>query len=288
MNSRPARRFDPVRLLLAAVALTSVAALALIALFIFLEGAPLVLRVGPRAFLLGDIWSPAQGKFGIRPMIAGSFWVTALSLLFAVPFAFACAIHLAEFAAPRARAFLKPAIELLAGVPSVVYGFLGVTTIVPAVRNTFGGSGFSVLGCAIVLAVMTLPTIASVAYDALRAVPDTVRHASLALGATRWQTARRAVLPAAAPGLVAAVILGMGRAVGETMAVIMVAGNALIVPGSPLDPVRTLTSHVALEMGYATGAHREALFATGCVLFLIVMMLNAAAGAAVSRAVGRR
>lgn len=169
---------------------------------------------------------------------------------------------------------LKPLIELLAGIPSVVYGFMGVVVLVPLIRRLLGGPGFSVLAAGLILGVMVLPTIIAIALDALHAVPLSYKEGSLALGATRWQTMYRAILPAARSGIIAGMILGMGRAVGETMAVIMVAGNAIEVPGSLLAPVRTLTSNIALEMGYASGDHQAALFATGMVLFIITMILN--------------
>ena len=172
---------------------------------------------------------------------------------------------------------LKPTLELLAGIPSVVYGFLGVIWLVPLIRNYLGGPGLSLLAASIILGIMILPTVISISIDALTAVPDLYRDGSLALGATRWQTVSRVVLPAARSGIITAIILGMGRAIGETMAVIMVAGNALQIPTSILDPVRTLTSNIALELGYAAGRHREALFATGIVLFIIIMILNLSA-----------
>ena len=172
---------------------------------------------------------------------------------------------------------LKPTLELLAGIPSVVYGFLGVIWLVPLIRNYLGGPGLSLLAAAVILGIMILPTVISISIDALTAVPDLYRDGSMALGATQWQTVRRVVLPAASSGIITAIILGMGRAMGETMAVIMVAGNALQIPTSILDPVRTLTSNIALELGYAAGRHREALFATGIVLFIIIMILNLSA-----------
>jgi phosphate ABC transporter permease protein PstC len=185
-----------------------------------------------------------------------------------------CAIVLAEFSPTRLKLVLKPTLELLAGIPSVVYGFLGVVWLVPLIRDYLGGPGLSLLAAVIILGIMILPTIISISIDALSAVPALYREGSIALGATQWQTVRRVVLPAAASGIMTAIILGMGRAVGETMAVIMVAGNALKMPDSILDPVRTLTSNIALELGYAAGRHREALFATGIVLFVIIMILN--------------
>jgi phosphate ABC transporter permease protein PstC len=198
-------------------------------------------------------------------------------MVLGVPLGLACAIVLAEFSSPRLRSFLKPTLELLAGIPSVVYGFLGVIWLVPLIRNYLGGPGLSLLAAAVILGIMILPTVISISIDALTAVPDIYRDGSIALGATNWQTVHRVVLPAAGSGIITAIILGMGRAIGETMAVIMVAGNSLKIPTSVLDPVRTLTANIALELGYASGRHREALFATGIVLFVIIMILNLSA-----------
>ncbi|MFS8065089.1 MAG: phosphate ABC transporter permease PstA, partial [Byssovorax sp.] len=223
---------------------------------------------------------PTAGVYGIALMIVGSAAVTLGALLLGVPLGIACAIVLAEMAGPRLRALLKPAIEVLAGIPSVVYGFMGIVLLLPWIRGHLGGAGASALAGSIILGIMILPTIIGISVDALSAVPRSYREGSLALGATPWQTIHRVVLPAARSGLVAAVILGMGRAVGETMAVIMVAGNSVQMPRSPLDSVRTLTANIALEMGYAAGEHRAALFATGIVLFLIIMVLNTAANLA--------
>ncbi|MBI3991304.1 MAG: phosphate ABC transporter permease subunit PstC [Candidatus Omnitrophica bacterium] len=256
------------------LAFSAIFILGLITIFIFQEGLPLFFKTGFKEFFLGLKWSPLEGKFGILPMILGSLWVTFGALVFGVPLGLACAIFLSEFASKRLSNLLKPAIELLAGIPSVVYGFIGVMVLVPFIRVHFGGSGFSVLAGAIVLAVMILPTIISISIDALRAVPDSYREGSLALGANRWQTVHMVVLPAARSGIITSVILGMGRAVGETMAVIMVAGNATNIPHSVLDSTRTLTTNIALELGYAMGNHRHALFATGIVLFLFIMLLN--------------
>ena len=256
------------------VALSAIAVLGLIILFIFKEGSPIMARIGVIRFIAGAKWAPSRGVFGILPMIWGSIWVTLGALIIGVPLGLACAIFLAEMAPARASAILKPAVELLAGIPSVVYGFIGLVVLVPFIRRWFGGPGFSVLAAAIVLGIMILPTIISISFDAFKAVPVAYRDGMLALGATRWQAIRMVILPAARPGIVAAVILGMGRAVGETMAVIMVAGNATKIPSSILAPVRTLTSNIALEMGYAAGEHREALFATGIVLFVVIALLN--------------
>lgn len=265
-------------------ALSALLALSLLTFFILREGLPLLLKISPQTFLLGSVWRPGQGQFGVLPMLVGTALVTGLALLIGVPIALACAIVLSELAPPRLRTVLKPLIELLASIPSVVYGFLGLVTVVPLLRRWLGGPGTSVLAASLVLSVMILPTIAAVATDALLAVPASYREGALALGATGWQATYRVVLPAARRGLIAAIILGTGRAIGETMAVIMVAGNAVQVPHSLLDPARTLTAHIALEMSYATGDHARALFATGVVLFALVMGLNVA----VARLGGRR
>lgn len=259
------------------IALSSLSALFLITFFIFMEGLPILFKQGVFAFITGLKWTPTKGSFGIFPMIVGSFQVMFGAIVFSVPLALLCAIYLAEFSSPLARNIIKPSIELLAGIPSVVYGFIGIQVIVPIIRIAFDCSGFSVLGCSIVLGIMVLPTITSISFDSIMAVPVTYRQGSIALGATKWQTVKMVVLPAARTGIIAAIILGMGRAIGETMAVIMIAGNSLIIPVSPLDPVRTLTSNIALEMGYASGEHRQALFATGVILFVIIMGLNSLA-----------
>lgn len=259
------------------LALSSITSLALITVFIFMEGLPLVLHTGLRNFILSSHWAPTRGYFGILAMIISSVLVTLGAMILGVPLGLACAIVLAEFSPPRLTFILKPTLELLAGIPSVVYGFLGVIWLVPLIRVYLGGPGLSLLAASLILGIMVLPTIISISIDALVAVPDMYRQGSIALGATQWQTVQRVVLPAAHSGIITAIILGMGRAIGETMAVIMVAGNALKIPTSILDPVRTLTSNIALELGYATGLHREALFATGIVLFIIIMILNLSA-----------
>jgi len=259
------------------LALSAVSSLVLITVFIFMEGLPLIVHTGLKDFIFSTHWAPTKGHFGIFAMIVSSILVTLGALLLGVPLGLSCAITLAEFAPARVRRVLKPALELLAGIPSVVYGFLGVVWLVPLIREHLGGPGLSLLAASVILGIMILPTVISISIDALTAVPDIYREGSIALGATRWQTVRRVVLPAASSGIITAVILGMGRAVGETMAVIMVAGNALQLPTSILDPVRTLTSNIALELAYAAGRHREALFATGIVLFVIIMLLNLSA-----------
>ncbi|MHB8094707.1 MAG: phosphate ABC transporter permease subunit PstC [Candidatus Aminicenantales bacterium] len=272
-----------IRLSLLMIALSAVSILAVITVFIFAEGTPIMFRYGFKSFLAGMDWYPSEKAFGLLPMILGSLMVTAGALIIGIPFGLSCAVVLTEFSSRRVRRIIKPVIELLAGIPSVVYGFMGVVILVPFIRRSLGGPGLSVLAASIILGIMILPTIISISIDALLAVPGTYREGSIALGATRWQTTRMVLVPAARSGIIASVILGMGRAVGETMAVIMVAGNAASVPDSVLAPVRTLTSNIALEMGYASGEHREALFATGVILFVIIMILNTVANLTSSR-----
>ena len=263
-----------IRLALLLVAFSAVSILLVITIFIFGEGTPVMFRYGLQKFLFSLDWFPLEKSYGLLPMVIGSLFVTAGALVIGVPFGLACAIVLTEFSSKRLRRILKPIIELLAGIPSVVYGFIGVVILVPFIRDNLGGPGLSVLAASIILGIMILPTIISISIDSLEAVPRTYREGSIALGATRWQTTRMVMFPAAKSGIIASIILGMGRAIGETMAVIMIAGNAATIPRSLLDPVRTLTSNIALEMGYAAGEHREALFATGVILFIIIMVLN--------------
>jgi len=272
-----------VRLALLAIAFSAVSVLAVITAFIFMEGTPIMFKYGFKSFLAGMDWYPTEKSFGLLPMVAGSLMVTLGALVIGVPLGLACAVFLTEFSSKRTRRIVKPVIELLAGIPSVVYRFMGVVILVPFIRESLGGPGLSVLAASIILGIMILPTIISISVDSLLAVPVAYREGSIAMGATRWQTTKMVLFPAARSGIVASIILGMGRAVGETMAVIMVAGNAATIPGSVLAPVRTLTSNIALEMGYASGEHREALFATGVILFIIIMVLNTIANATSSR-----
>ena len=259
-----------------------------IAVFTFREGLPAFRQVGLLDFLFGTEWRPGEGQFGILPMVVGSIVVTIGSMLMAVPVGIACAILLAEVAPPRIRDLLRPAVELLVGIPSVVYGLVGLLLVVPAVRQ-IGGNGFSVAAASLVLMAMVLPTIISISEDSIRAVPAEYRDGALALGATRWQTIRHVLLPAARAGITAAVVLGMGRAVGETMAMIMVIGNSVKIPSSPLSSARTLTGNIAVEINYACGLHEDALFATGAVLFLVIVVLNSIATVVLRRGgVGRQ
>lgn len=259
------------------IALSSISILGLIAFFIFEEGLPLIWKIGPKAFILGERWVPSQGSFGILPMIAGSFWVTVGALLLGIPLGLACAIFLCEWTPPLVAMVLRPTIQVLAGIPSVIYGFWGLIVLVPLVRNYLGGPGLSILSGSMILGFMILPTIISISEDSLKALPPYYKAGALALGATHWQTIWRVLIPAARSGIVASIILGMGRALGETMAMIMILGNAAKMPKSILDSARTLTTNIGIEMGYATGDHRQALFATGVILFLIIMGLNSLA-----------
>lgn len=259
------------------IALSSLSVLALISVFILMQGIPIISKVGLFNFIFGMKWAPSQGAYGIFPMIIGSVSVTLGAAFIGVPIAICCSIFLAEFAPPAMRNIFRPAIQLLAGIPSVVYGFWGVLFIVPFIRNYLGGPGLSILAGSIILAIMILPTVISISEVSLLSLPRQYKEGGLALGLTHWQTIHAVLLPAAKSGIVSAIILGIGRAIGETMAVIMVLGNAVAVPQSILDPVRTLTTNIGIEMGYASGDHQHALFATGIILFVIIMVLNATA-----------
>lgn len=251
---------------------------------------PAFREISLREFFLTDEWRPGQEMYGILGMIAGSIMVTIGSIVIGVPLAISAAVFLAEIAPSWMRNILRPAVELLAGIPSVVYGLVGIMVIVPLVRQipVARNSGFGLLAASVVLAIMILPTVTNIAEDAIRAVPRYYKEGSLALGTTHWQTIVGVILPAARSGIVAAIILGIGRALGETMAMIMVIGNAFSIPSplvenNPLTIVfsqaRTLTGNVAVEIAYATGLHRSAIFASGVVLFVMIMLVNSAARA---------
>lgn len=259
------------------LALSSISALALITVFIIIQGVPLIAEVGPLNFFFGMSWAPGYGEYGIFPMIVGTMALALGAALIGVPIGVCCAIFLSEFAPAPLRNLFRPAIQLLAGIPSVVYGFWGMLFIVPFIRNNFGGPGLSILAGSVVLAIMVLPTVISISEVSILALPRQYKEGALALGMTHWQTIRSVILPSAKSGITAAVILGIGRAIGETMAVIMVLGNAVAFPESILSPIRTLTTNIGIEMGYASGPHRQALFATGIVLFIVIMAINSAA-----------
>ncbi len=237
-------------------------------------------NITPGEFFLGDEWFPTATPaplFGIVPLVTGTLWVSLAAILFALPLGMAVAIYMAELSNDKVRKILKPVIELLAGIPSVVYGFFGLVVIVPLIQRVFGlPVGETALAGSVILAIMALPTIITVAEDSIRNVPRSVREASLALGATQWQTIRRVVLPYSVSGIMAAVVLGIGRAIGETMAVLMVTGNSAIIPHGLLEPVRTIPATIAAELGEAPngGVHYEALFLLGCILFVITLLIS--------------
>ena len=249
-------------------------AVLLICLFLFANGIPAIQKIGVADFLFGTKWKPGNDLYGIFPMILGSFYVTAGAVIVGVPVGLMTAVFLSKFCPEWLHKILKPAIDLLAGIPSVVYGFFGLMVIVPAVRNVFGGNGSSILTASILLGMMILPTIISVSESALNAVPQSFYEGSRALGATHERSVFKTMLPAAKSGIMAGIILGIGRAIGETMAVIMVAGNQARIPDSILKGIRTLTANIVIEMGYATDLHREALIATGVVLFVFILLIN--------------
>ncbi|MEA2085444.1 MAG: phosphate ABC transporter permease subunit PstC [Chloroflexota bacterium] len=246
-----------------------------IAIFILTESLPALREVGIADILFGTKWYPSHDTFGILTMFAGSVAATLLALVIAAPLAVGCAIFLAEVAPPHIRNITRPAVELLVGIPSVVYGLVGMIVLCPLIAGLSGtGSGSSVLAAAIVLAIMVLPTITSISEDSLRAVPAQYKEGALALGATHWQTIHHVLLPSAHRGIITAIILGTGRAIGETMAMVMVIGNSPIFPTNLFAPARTLTGNIAVEIASATGTHESALFVTGLVLFILVMLIN--------------
>ena len=252
----------------------SVIMVLLLLIFILIEAIPAFYENGVLNFIFGLKWAPDNDEFGIFPMIIGSIYITLIALILAVPISISCAIFLEEIAPAKMKNLFKPIIQTLAGIPSVIYGFFGLTLIAPVIRYMFGGTGFSVITAAVVLALMILPTIVSISQDAINSVPDYYRQASLGLGSTQWQAIKNIILPVALPGIITSVILGLGRAIGETLAVLMLAGNVSMIPSSIISPVRTLTSNIALEMGYATGIHYNSLFATSVILFVVILILT--------------
>ncbi len=255
-------------------ATVSILAVIVICYFLFDQGLPAMVEIGVSDFLTGTLWKPLEGHFGIFPMIVGSIYVTAGAIILGVPVGLLCAIFMAKFCPRRLYSVLKPAVDLLAGIPSIVYGFFALMVIVPVVQELTGTSGKGILTASIMLAIMILPTIVSVSEASIRAVPESYYEGSLALGATHERSVFFATVPAAKSGIMAGVILGVGRAIGETMAVSMVAGNQPVLPDSILSGVRTMTANVIIEMGYAEGLHREALIATAVVLFVFILIIN--------------
>lgn len=263
--------------LLAAVffmcAFVAVLAVALIFAFVGYKALPIFTEVGIGEFLFGRVWASSEDLYGILPLIQGSFVVTLGALALGTPLAVGTAVFLSEIASPTVRAFVRPAVELLAGIPSVVYGFFGVVMLRPVIGRLTDGIGFGPLTTWIILAIMIVPTIAALSEDALQSIPMGIREASYAMGATQWQTIYKVVVPAAKIGIVDAIILGMGRAVGETMAVLMLIGGAARFYTGVGEPMSTLTSQIVMDMGYSTGTHRTALFAMAAILFIISMAL---------------
>ena len=261
-------------------ATASIIAVALICVFLFVNGVPAILEIGVFEFLLGRVWAPSDHPplFGIFPMIIGSLYVTAGAIIVGVPIGVLTAIYMAKFCPPFLYRILKPATQLLAGIPSIVYGFFGLIVIVPFVRDTFGiafgGNGQSIFTASILLGIMILPTIIGVSEAAIRAVPDSYYEGSIAMGASHERAVFFVVTPAAGSGIMTSIILGIGRAIGETMAVILVAGNQARMPTGLFRGVRTLTANIVMEMGYAAELHREALIATGVVLFVFILIIN--------------
>ena len=257
-------------------AVMTVAAVIIICIFLFANGIPAMAEIGFFDFLLGTEWKPSNipPSFGIFPMILGSLMVTLGAIIIGVPIGILTSVFMAHYCPKKPYRILKPGVELLAGIPSVIYGFFGLVVLVPLIRTVFGGNGNSILTASILLGIMILPTIMGVSESAIRAVPTHYYEGALALGATKERSIFATVLPAARSGIMAGVILGIGRAIGETMAVIMVVGNQARIPASILDRVRTLTTNIVLEMGYAADLHREALIATGVVLFAFILLIN--------------
>ncbi|MBQ6815371.1 MAG: phosphate ABC transporter permease subunit PstC [Lachnospiraceae bacterium] len=255
-------------------ACTSIFAVAVICIFIFAKGLPAIGEIGIFEFLGGTEWRPGQEKFGILPMIVGSIYVTAGAIIIGVPIGLLCAVFMSKFCPKWLYKIIKPLIELMAGIPSIVYGFFGIVVIVPQLRSLFGGSGKGTLAASILLGIMILPTLVSVIESSLNAVPESYYEGALALGATHERSVFFTVLPAAKSGILAGVILGIGRAIGETMAVVMVAGNSPVIPESLTSNVRTLTANIVLEMNYATDLHEDALIATAAVLFIFILLIN--------------
>lgn len=257
-------------------ACVSIAAVALICIFLFANGVPAISQIGIFQFLLGTKWKPSNHLYGIFPMIVGSIYVTAGALLIGVPVGILTAVYMAKFCPKWLYKIMKSAVSLMAGIPSVVYGFFGLVVLVPFVRQTFGGRGMSILTASILLGLMILPTIISVSESSIQAVPQSYYEGGLALGASHERSVFFTILPAAKSGIFAGVVLGMGRAVGETMAVMMVAGNQAVFPKSITSGVRTLTTNIIMEMGYSADLHREALIGTAVVLFVFILMINLA------------
>ena len=255
-------------------ACVSILAVILICVFIFGNGIPAIAEIGFFDFIFGTTWRPSNDVYGIGVMIIGSLYVMAGALCIGVPLGILCAIFLAFFGSNRVAKIAKAGVQLLAGIPSVVYGFFGLVVLVPFIRENLGGTGQSILCASIVLGIMILPTIITLSESALKAVPEAYYEGALALGADHERTIMRVMLPAAVSGVLASIILAIGRAIGETMAVIMIAGNQVQMPDAITDGIRTMTANIVLEMGYAADLHRGALIGTACVLFVFILIIN--------------
>ena len=262
------------KILFAIAAAISVAAVVVICVFIFGNGIPAIAEIGVFDFLFGTTWRPSNDVYGIGVMVVGSLYVMAGALVIGVPLGILCAIFLSFFGSNRVAKIAKSGVQLLAGIPSVVYGFFGLVVLVPFIRAQFGGTGQSILCTSIVLGIMILPTIITLSESALKAVPQPYYEGALALGADHERSVMRVMLPAAMSGIFASIILAIGRAIGETMAVIMIAGNQVQMPDAITDGVRTMTANIVLEMGYAADLHRGALIGTACVLFVFILIIN--------------
>ena len=279
---KPIKTFKPDRLVVEKIvksiflmaAITSVISMLLIAGFTLAKGLPAIREIGLLKFVFGMKWKPGANIFGVFPMIVASLYATIGAIIVGVPIGLLTAIFIAEVAPKQIANILSPMVDLLAAIPSVVYGFFGLIVVLPIIDDVFNNGGNSLLAVILILGVMILPTIINISAYAIKTVPKEYKEGSLALGATKMQTMFKVTLPAAKSGILAGVILGIGRAVGETMAVLLVAGNAAIMPASLISRVRTLTGNIAIEMSYATGLHQEALFATGMVLFAFIIVLN--------------
>lgn len=269
-------------------ALISVLAVIAICLFLFVKGIPAIAEIGFMNFIFNENWGPVNkpASYGILSMIAGSIYVTGGAIVIGVPIGLMCSIFMAEFCPDNVYKIVKPAVNLLAGIPSIIYGFFGMEAIVPFVRENFRGNGYSILSSSIILGIMILPTIISISESSIRAVPESYAEGSYGLGATKEETVFKVIVPAAKSGILTSIILGIGRAVGETMAVVMVAGNA-VMPLNKINlfkPIRTLTTNIVTEMSYASGLHESSLIATGVVLFVFIIMLNTSLSLIKSRA----
>ena len=274
MGEKNRRKEKTIEIFFLLLACISIVAVVIICIFLFANGLPAIFEIGIKEFLLGKKWRPGEDLYGIFPMIVGSIYATIGAILIGVPIGILTAVFMAKICPKKLYKILKPAVELLAGIPSIVYGFFALVVIVPIIRNLFPGNGLSLLTACLLLGIMILPTIIGVAESAIRAVPESYYEGALALGATRERSLFFVVVPAAKSGISAGVVLGIGRAIGETMAVNMIAGNQKIIPESLFSGVRTLTTNIVLEMGYAQDLHREALIANGVVLFIFILIIN--------------